>query len=693
MMRHKKGKHFRSSTKIKSTKRNRIIFMFMLVVFFCIVFVRNIQNIYAYFTDCVTMPNQFSIEAEYYVTFDSNTGIGSMSNQKISYNVTTNLVPNTFSKANHVFTGWNTEADGSGTGYVDKQSIRNLGNIKLYAQWLNSGDVAEINGTCYSSLQDAVNAVPTDNTETRIILLQDTSETIIVSAGKNIIFDFQNYTLSNNGNNNVISNNGSIKIINGSITSNASFGAVDNNPGATLIMTGGRIVATGDRQAIYNSGGTASISGTAYLSSTTTQRSTIHNLSSGNLTITGGTIISTGSSAINNSATMTIGVKDGSADISNPIMQGISQGISTTTNFNFYDGVIKGKTAAINDVSKVSDKEVGYMIADATELIAGYVYKTAYLGNNYTVTFNPNGGSVNEETRVVVYGESIGTLPNATLTDYVLDGWYTAIEGGTEVTAETTITGNITVYARWAEVNIAQIAGTKYETIYDAIDAVPTNGTQTTIKILRNVNITDRITIASTKNIILDIQSYTIRNTVASNPIIENNGRLTITSGTIKSTATQGAINNNKNAVLNVVGGSIIATGTRQAIYNNGGTVNISGTAYLSATTPERAAVQNNSGTMNITGGTIVSSGFSAVVNKATMTIGVSDGNIDTTAPVIKGYIYGVDNTKTLNFYDGILKGETNSINGSISNIESNSTRVDSIEIIDGTEYKITYLQ
>lgn len=692
MMRHKKCKHYDSSKKTKLLiKRNYIVFVLIVIV--SVIVIRKIQDIYAYFTDFVTMPNQFSIEAEYIVEFDSNTGIGTMENQKISYNVLTNLNPNTFSKPNYVFSGWNTEKDGTGTEFFDKQAVRDIGNIKLYAQWLNADSVAEIDGTYYSSLQDAVDAVPTDNTETRIILLQNTSEFITVSAKKNIIFDFRNSTLSNDGNNNVISNDGTIKFISGSIVSSASFGAVNNNSGATLIMTGGKIIATGSRQAIYNVNGTVEISGNAYLSATTNQRSTVQNMTSGTLIITGGTIVSTGSSAINNSASMTIGIKDGDVDSTSPIIRGITNGISTTSDFNFYDGIIEGKKDAINDISKLQDKEDDYLVANSTETVDGVVYKTIYLGERCTISFNPNGGSVDESTRTVAYGEVIGALPTATRSDYLFEGWYTDVDGKNEITANAIIKGDLTLYARWADTNAAEISGIKYETIHEAVAAVPTDGTQTTIKVLRNLNIDERITITSNKNIILDIQNNIIRNSDPTIPIIENSGVLTLISGTIKSSATQGAINNYKGGVLNVVGGSIIATGTRQAIYNNGGTVEISGTAKISASSSERAAVQNNSGTMYITGGKIVSSGFSAVVNYANMTIGIEDGEVDSTLPVIEGITYGVTNTKTLNFYDGILKGITDSISGSITNIESNCTRVNSTEIIDEITYKTTYLQ
>lgn len=692
MARHENVKHDKLDINKKTIKfKTRYVFFILIILFIMI----NVKNLYAYFTDFMSMPNQITVHAEYIVTFNNNTGTGTMQNQSISYNVVGNLRANTFTKTGYIFNGWNTEPNGTGTGYMDKQGVLNLGDITLYAQWLNSGNVAEINGTYYSSLQDAIDAVPTDNTETTIILLQNTSEVITVGSGKNIVFDFQNNTLSNNGNNNVIVNTGRIRFISGTITSSATYGAVDNNAGGTFIMTGGNIIATGARQAIYNDGGTLEISGTAYLSSSTNQRATVQNLSSGNVTITGGTIVSTGSAGINNTANLTIGIKDGTSDITTPVIQGVTQGISSTTNFNFYDGILKGKTSAVNDETKIQDTEVGYVFAHATETINNQTYRTLYFGNTYTVTFDANGGTlndINEQTRTRVYGEAVGTLPVATRPDYILEGWNTA--GGVEVTASTPITADITIYARWVDVNAAQIGGTKYATIQLAVQAVPTDGTQTTIRLLRTVPISERITIASNQNVVLDMQNYTINNTSGTIPVIEVFGTLSISSGTIKTAANQGAVNVKSSGTFNFSGGSIIATGTRQGIYNDGGTTNISGTASVSATSNERPAVQNNSGTMYITGGTITSSRQVAVQNKARLTIGTSDGNVDITNPMLQGATYGVTNSGSLfNFYDGVIKGVTDAISGTVNNIESGYTRTNSTEFIDGTTYKTTFLQ
>ncbi len=77
----------------------------------------------------------FCLQGQHQVTFNANNGTGTMSPQTITNNVPTNLSANTFTRANHVFAGWNTAADGSGTSYTDGQQVTNLGNVTLYAQW------------------------------------------------------------------------------------------------------------------------------------------------------------------------------------------------------------------------------------------------------------------------------------------------------------------------------------------------------------------------------------------------------------------------------------------------------------------------------------------------------------------------------------------------------------------------------
>lgn len=68
----------------------------------------------------------------------------------------------------------------------------------------------------------------------------------------------------------------------------------------------------------------------------------------------------------------------------------------------------------------------------------------------YTVSFNGNGGTVSAAKRMVEEGKAVGALPTATRAGYNFSGWFTAATGGTQVTAATKVTGNVTYYAQWS---------------------------------------------------------------------------------------------------------------------------------------------------------------------------------------------------------------------------------------------------
>ena len=109
---------------------------------------------------------------------------------------------------------------------------------------------------------------------------------------------------------------------------------------------------------------------------------------------------------------------------------------------------------------------------------------------------------------------------------------------------------------------------------------------------------------------------------------IYNNGSLVITGGVVKSTP--------NNAILNrgtalIKDSSQIISQNETAIYNNGGTLTL---GEFSGASNEPAPNQTN--------------------------------------PSVSGYIYGVQNTGTFNFYDGVITGETLAISGTITATPTN---------------------
>lgn len=69
----------------------------------------------------------------------------------------------------------------------------------------------------------------------------------------------------------------------------------------------------------------------------------------------------------------------------------------------------------------------------------------------YQLTFDPAGGTLEQTTRSLTYGEPYGELPVPERKGYDFLGWYSAAAGGTKVEAETALleTGDHTLYAQW----------------------------------------------------------------------------------------------------------------------------------------------------------------------------------------------------------------------------------------------------
>ena len=75
---------------------------------------------------------------------------------------------------------------------------------------------------------------------------------------------------------------------------------------------------------------------------------------------------------------------------------------------------------------------------------------TLYYAKGYTVTFNPNGGTVTRVSAVTGADGKLSSLPTPTRSgSYRFDGWYTAKTSGEKVTTETVFTDNAEIFARW----------------------------------------------------------------------------------------------------------------------------------------------------------------------------------------------------------------------------------------------------
>lgn len=97
----------------------------------------------------------------------------------------------------------------------------------------------------------------------------------------------------------------------------------------------------------------------------------------------------------------------------------------------------------------------GTKISTTTVVTKDITYYAQWSINSYTLTFNPNGGTVTPTSKNLEYNSAYGTLPTPTRASdaqytYTFAGWYTAATGGTQVTTATKMAAkDTTVYAHW----------------------------------------------------------------------------------------------------------------------------------------------------------------------------------------------------------------------------------------------------
>ena len=321
-----------------------------------------------------------------------------------------------------------------------------------------------------------------------------------------------------------------------------------------------------------------------------------------------------------------------------------------------------------------------------------YIKLGEYEVVKHTITFDANGGTVSEQTREVSEGMAVGTLPIPTNSDDTLQffGWYSDSNFTTLVNENTLVTSDATYHAKWVLKDKIRIGNTFYSTIAAALADVPTDGSETTIQMLDDV--VEHVTISAGMNVVIDLGSHTISNSNTT-AIFTNDGTLKLTNGTILSTTTEGAINNNASKVLVVDGVTLTATGAKQAIYNNGGTLTITGNSNISNTSTIRAAVHNlGNGTLYVESGTITANNHAGInCENGTMVIGTEGGGVDISNPVIAGKTYGITSSVNYELYDGIIKGKTNAVNNDtkITQFESGYQKTTGT---DG-DYHTLYLQ
>ncbi len=187
------------------------------------------------------------------------------------------------------------------------------------------------------------------------------------------------------------------------------------------------------------------------------------------------------------------------------------------------------------------------------------------------------------------------------------------------------------------------------------------------LNLLKNPTEVENETAVISKNVKINLQGYTLTRTA---PIVVNKGiTLSFEQGTGKITASGGnTITNNGTLKIN----------TNIEVENTSNS-----TSYYTI---------NNIGTLQITNGTVIATNKVAVNNTGTLTLGTSGGVPSSDSPVVQGLTYGIKNSGTFNFYDGIVKGVTDAISGTVTKTEEKYCIVYGTENIGSNVYKTATL-
>jgi hypothetical protein len=659
------------------TKKWHYLAAGLLAVALGLLFVDGAQ---AKYSESKSLTVTINIEKHYEVAFNANGGTGTMANQQFTAGVAQALTTNAYVHDGQYFAGWNTVADGSGVAYADGTTIgedlTNVGGsvVTLYAQWEEDAmhTVFKIEGTCvfhgYDIQQGTGDGYITGNDcSTGGINWADGTHKYIDTGVK--LYDSTNYEKDYEVGFTITAYDSAHQYKEpGDSSSQATFfnskfeDANRHWPGVVIRKNADKIELT---QTIKK--------GSTYEKKTGTGPSTTTKVV---LTRVDGILY--------------YSVNGGEFQL--------LQDMQNTSDYF--------ETAAWFGAGQKGDNGLPMRYIDAT-MTDIYIKVGEKGANKHTVSFDA-GGVVADPADVAIIGTSkIGNalpgMPNyVDTTDgrlYFI-GWYSGVDGaGDKYDEDSIISRDVTLHAFWNdELIVCSVGGDTYSDLQTCIDEAGAGDTITLFGDLRA-----QINVASDKDITLDLDGHKLSdNSVASTPVIENFGKITIVNGTITSTLRAGVLNNNSTGEMHIGNDArIVATGSRQAVYNNGGRLEISDNAYLSAVSNERAAVQNlNNGQLVITGGTIISTKQEAVkVESGTLTIGVEDGAADSSAPILQGATYGVNTSVDISMFDGKLRGKTAAINNTsrITATEDGATAVgiDAVatEVVDGETYKVVYYQ
>ena len=224
------------------------------------------------------------------IEYDANGGTGAPSrttgniyNSATSIDIKLNTKKPT--RTGYTFLGWSTSKTATTAKYSAGGTYPFSEDTILYAVW--ELGVAQIGSTLYPSVQDAVDAVPSTNVKTTVILLVNRTEDFEIPSRKNVKLNLNSKSLTGTA-----LNRGTLEVSNGTMyinTSNSNNNCIENYGTANII--GGTYIANSGSSgiALYplgnKSSGTMNVTGTVNVQMNNSEGTAIYN--EGTLNVTG----------------------------------------------------------------------------------------------------------------------------------------------------------------------------------------------------------------------------------------------------------------------------------------------------------------------------------------------------------------------------------------------------------------------
>lgn len=410
--------------------------------------------------------------AVYSISYDGNASDGGSTPTTGSYTTGQTspytVLTNSFTKSSNVFGGWNTLSDGTGTNYSPGTNITTLSDIVLYAIWIPQ-----------YTLHYAVNGGTVTSGSLPLDQLYSANATVgpVFSSLSRIGYTFAGWT---NGAT-TIPVNGNFTIVDDSVLT-AKWTPIDY--AISYDSNGGSSTPDPISKQIGQSYTVANaVTKTGY---------TFTGWLNGSTKVGAGAVIVTGSSNVTYIAQWTANVYTISYD-----WNGGSG--STTRNDTFTVGSAAVTLPTVGDHTKDGYSFGGWSASiNGTQVSDNYTPTsdiTLYARwgtGSYVISYDANGGSVGTASISILSGSTI-TLPTPTRFNFVFDGWFTSISGGTLIGAAGASyvpTQSRTAYAHWTQESLYGISESALTRIGSAIASSGSGTTFSHSNALSSVTVT-----------------------------------------------------------------------------------------------------------------------------------------------------------------------------------------------------------